>query len=424
MKTYRRAISLVAATTVVASGFVMGAVSSADARPANAPTAASQQQLDLPLPPLPLPIPPPVLSGLGDVGSLLSVSYPVWSLPGVTTTFQWLNNGVEIPGATGLTYTPSLDDAGDQISVLVTGSLPGFADASLVTNSLGIPQLGSSAPSATTPPSITGEPKVGNVVTAVAPVWDVDGVDNAYQWQQEGIAIPGATALTYTVIADDVAKAISVKVTGTKPGFDPGVATSAPVTGLLGDAPTVTTPPTITGVGRVGQLLSVSPGTWSGAPQPTFSYQWLRNGAAISGAGGSTYVVQVADVAKSLTVRVTAARTGYAPGTATTSGISVAKLSSTTSASLVKKKIAFGKRGLLKITLRASGARPVGQIKVYDGSKRIKTYSMRAADNGSRIFRLPKLKPGTHRIKAVYAGSPNFVGSRSKVVTLKVLKRK
>lgn len=416
----QRAIGAVAVTAVVASGFVIGAAGAVEARPAHhAPIAVDQGLLDL------IPLELPILSGLGDIGSLLSVTQPVWNLTGVTTDITWLQDGVPIPGTAGLwDYIPTDLDGGHDISAQVTGTLLGVSPVTLITNSLGIPQLGSSAPSATTPPSIAGEPKFGNVVTAVEPVWDVDGVTNAYQWQREGIAIPGATALTYTVIADDVAKAISVKVTGTKPGFDPGVATSAPVTGLLGDAPTVTTPPTITGVGRVGQLLSVSPGTWSGAPQPTFSYQWLRNGAAISGAGGSTYVVKVADVAKSLKVRVTATRAGYAPGTATTSGISVAKLSSTTSASLVKKKIAFGKRGLLKITLHASGARPVGQIKVYDGSKRIKTYSMRAADNGSRIFKLPKLRPGTHRIKAVYAGSSNFVGSRSKVVTLKVLKRK
>lgn len=426
MKTYRRAISLVAATTVVATSFVMGAVSSADARPARAPTAASQQQLDLPLPPLPLPIPPPVLSGLGDIGSLLSVSDPVWSLPGVTTTFQWLQDGLPIPGATGSTYIPSLGDAEHQISVLVTGSLLGYAPASLVTNSLGIPLPGTEAttPTATTPPTVTGDPKVGQVVTAVAPVWDVDGVDNAYQWQREGVAIPGAIVPTYTVTADDVAKAISVKVTGTKTGFEPGSATSAPVTGLLGDAPTVTTPPTITGVGRVGQLLFVSHGTWSGAPQPTFSYQWLRDSVAIPGATGLRYLAQNTDLARTLTVAVSASRPGYAPGAATTPGIKIAKRASTTRAALLKKQIRKGARGRLKITLRATGATPSGAIRVLDGSRLIKTYRIKGTDKGSRIFNLPKLKPGKHKLKARFLGTSSISGSTSRVVTLKVLKQR
>jgi hypothetical protein len=82
-----------------------------------------------------------------------------------------------------------------------------------------------------------------------------------------------------------------------------------------------------------------------------------------------------------------------------------------------------GTKGALKIILAATGAKPSGKIKVYDGAKLLKGYSVRKVDNGVRIVKLPLLKPGKHKLKAVYAGSTSVLGSKSKVVTLKVLKK-
>lgn len=421
MSTYKRAIGAAIASSVVVAGLGAG-LATASAEPAARPNHAQSSLLDLPLP---LPIDLPVLSGLGDVGSLLSVSNPVWALISPHLEFQWLREvdgvPVPIPGATGSTYVPTLDDAGHQISALVTASLLGFLPLEMLTNAIGIPLLGSTAPTATTPPTVSGDPKVGTQLTAIAPVWDTTVERTDFQWLLSGVAIAGATTNKYTVAPGDVAKTISVRATGIK-GDTPGVATSAPVLAKIGDAIASLTAPSIAGNGKLGALLSANPGTWSGAPQPTFSYQWLRNGAAIPGAGGSTYVVRVADVAKSLAVRVTAARAGFAPGTATTSGISVAKLSSTTSASLVKKTIAKSAKGLLKLTLKGTGAKPSGKVKVYDGAKLLKIYTVRSSDNGSRTVKLPKLKSGLHKIKAVYGGSSAFNGSKSKVVKLTVKK--
>src|SRR5690606_3762988 len=55
--------------------------------------------------------------------------------------------------------------------------------------------------------------------------------------------------------------------------------------------------PAITGVPEVGQTLTVTPGTWSGEPSPTLSYQWFRDDKGgglpepilIPGATGLTY---------------------------------------------------------------------------------------------------------------------------------------
>lgn len=67
--------------------------------------------------------------------------------------------------------------------------------------------------------------------------------------------------------------------------------------------------PTITGIARVGSLLTAHTGAWSPSPI-TFSYQWKRNGVVISGGTLSTYRVVPADQGATLSVSVTSRRTG------------------------------------------------------------------------------------------------------------------
>lgn len=76
-------------------------------------------------------------------------------------------------------------------------------------------------------------------------------------------------------------------------------------------APTITgATPTIGGIARVGCLLTVQPGVWGPSPV-TLTYQWKRNGSAISGATSSTYRAGPADQGALLTVTVTGRRAGF-----------------------------------------------------------------------------------------------------------------
>jgi hypothetical protein len=418
MTNFKRALSAVAVSAVITSGLVAGSAVTAQAQPAHrAPLTAAQLDL-LELIPLDLPL----LSGLGDIGSLLSVSEPLWNLLGVTNNIVWLQDGLPIPGTEDLwSYLPTELDGGHEISALVTGSLLGLLPVSLITNALGIPLLGSTAPTATTPPTVSGDPKVGTQLTATAPVWDTAVERTDFQWLRSGVAIAGATTNKYTVAPEDLAKTISVRATGIK-GDTPGVATSAALLAKIGDALTALTSPSIAGNGNVGALLSAYPGTWGGLLAPIFGYQWLRDGTAISGASDSTYVAKAADAGRVITLKVSATRLGYAPGTATTAGLPIAKMSTATRASLLKKSIAKDTVALLRITLSGTGAKPSGPVKVYDGARLLKSYSVRVSDNGSRTVKLPRLKSGVHKIKAVFGGSSAFTGSRSKVVKLTVKK--
>jgi hypothetical protein len=64
--------------------------------------------------------------------------------------------------------------------------------------------------------------------------------------------------------------------------------------------------PQVSGTAAVGATLSCTTGSWSGSPVQTFSYQWWREGTAITGAIASSYKVQSVDQGHALVCEVTA----------------------------------------------------------------------------------------------------------------------
>jgi hypothetical protein len=80
----------------------------------------------------------------------------------------------------------------------------------------------------------------------------------------------------------------------------------ASVGNSYGSLPANVVAPVITGTATIGSTLTTSDGTWTGAPAPTFSYQWQRVTTDISGATSSTYVVQLADAGNTIRCVVTA----------------------------------------------------------------------------------------------------------------------
>nr|WP_048585798.1 IPT/TIG domain-containing protein [Streptomyces viridochromogenes] len=85
-----------------------------------------------------------------------------------------------------------------------------------------------------------------------------------------------------------------------------------------------TAAPRVTGTAKTGAKVTATPGSWSATPS-SYKYQWKANGTAISGATASTYTVPASMVGKKLTVTVTAARSGWVGGSATSAAVTVAK---------------------------------------------------------------------------------------------------
>lgn len=88
---------------------------------------------------------------------------------------------------------------------------------------------------------------------------------------------------------------------GAEPGW--GYAGTTPTNPV---APAFTSAPSIIGTPSEGVSTSYNPGVVTGSPTPTISRQWLLDGAAISGANGTTYTPLSSDVGKALSIRETA----------------------------------------------------------------------------------------------------------------------
>jgi hypothetical protein len=267
--------------------------------------------------------------------------------------------------------------------------------------------------------SISGNTDIGSLLTLEAPSWNVSGVTTTYQWQRNGVTIANQTGTSYTLVQADVGKTITVKATGTKAAYATGTSISNGIGGTEGPAPVPSQDPSIHGTPKFGQTLTADHGVWPGTA--TYKYQWLRNGAAISGATGTAYHVQAADGGQNLSVRVTATITGFAPGVATSPEVTVDKLVSTTTATLLGTTIKKSAHGKVSVSVAGSGvSRPTGTLTVKQGKKVLAKVKLKASSNGRKTISLPKLGKGKHKLKVVYSGSATVKGSTSKNVTLKV----
>ena len=226
------------------------------------------------------------ISGSGRVGTPLTLTTPPsWNFgAAVTTTYQWLRNGVAIGGETGTIYTVTAADLAKNITVKATGTRPGYLTGTSTSNT--IVGISGNAPVAVTEVSISGTGKVGTSLTATPPVWDNDPMTTTYQWQRDGLNIAGATRRRTRSRRSDVGKALTVRATGTRAGYDPGASVSGPITGVLGDAPNATTDVSISGANnKVGTTLTLTAPTWNTTGVAT-TYQWFRDATAIAGAPG------------------------------------------------------------------------------------------------------------------------------------------
>jgi hypothetical protein len=171
-------------------------------------------------------------------------------------------------------------------------------------------------PSNTALPQVTGTAQQGDQLSSTTGTWTNSPSSYSYQWSDctasaatSCTAITGATASTYTLTATDVGQYVIVVVTAHNESASTASATGTPVKGpVLPLAPTDTTAPTITGTTNVGDTVSCNPGTWTGSP--AFSYTWELDGTVIPGATTSTYTIPTTAAGGQLTCVVEATNTG------------------------------------------------------------------------------------------------------------------
>ena len=254
------------------------------------------------------------VSSIADEDGLTNVSYK----------YQWIRNDgngdSDIPGATDTTYILDADDVGKTVQVRVTFTDDAENEETLTSEAT---EAVAAKPNseATGAPTITGTPQVGVPLTAdTSAIDDADGLDNvefSYQWivndGTEDADINDATDSTYTPSVNGVGKTIKVKVSFTDDAGNEETLTSEATDAVAAKANTAPTGlPTITGTPQVDETLTADTAGISdddGLTNVSYSYQWIRsdNGADtdIAGETDSTYTLVLADLGKTIKVRVT-----------------------------------------------------------------------------------------------------------------------
>ena len=141
------------------------------------------------------------------------------------------NGTLTAPAKTGdataeVTYTPSPGFAGSDSFTYETTD-----DRGLTSNPATATITVGNAPESTRPPTVSGAPVVGRTLGAMPGRWSDESLTFAYRWQRcdrrgRGcVEIPGSTAASHVIVADDVRSKLRVQVEASSP-FGSAAATS------------------------------------------------------------------------------------------------------------------------------------------------------------------------------------------------------
>lgn len=264
-------------------------------------------------------------------------------------SYQWRKEGVSIAGAVSATLSIAAAQAGDagRYDVIVSNSAGALisAVATLAVN---------------VPPAITTQPASATVVPGQAVTFTVAATGTptpSFQWRKGGVSISGAVGATYNISAVQAGDAGSYDVIVSNIA---GALISNTAMLTVNLAPTITTQPSSVTV-NPGQTASFTV-VASGTPAPT--YQWRKDGTAITGATNATYSVASAQLsdAGSYTV-VASSSTGTVTSNAAVLVVNVVPSISTQPASVT---VAAGQAASL--TVAAVGSAPLSYQWRRDGA--------------------------------------------------------
>ncbi len=202
---------------------------------------------------------------------------------GTGLTYQWLRNTVVIAGATAASYTLSSPQVSDSGSYSARISGVGGAVTSATGNVSVVPVDAG-------PIAITARPLSLSVAAGERASFSVtaQGPGLTYQWLRDGATLTGATTPSYTIAAAQAGDAgtYSVRITSGTTSVTPTAKLLVGGSSGTGATVRITTQPSAGAVivGRGITMTVVATGT-------SLTYQWFKDGAAISGANAASYAI-------------------------------------------------------------------------------------------------------------------------------------
>jgi surface antigen len=336
---------------------------------------------------------PPTIVGTPAVGAPLTSTVGAWTGAPTSYTFQWLANGVAIPGAVAAGYTPTVADLGKAISLRVTALRTGYQS--------GIATSAPSAPVAkgtfavVAPTAVSGSPLVDEVLTATPGTFSPTPTTTALQWRVDGQIIPGATAPSLQLTPALVGKTVTALSIAKADGFVRAGSPSAPAGPVLAGAIEVATPYAVTGRPRFGETLTIRPGTYT-PPDSAFYYAWLRDGAQI-GAYAGTYQLTAADVGREISAVVRLVKSNYLERVERVP-VGLVRTTPTVAVKAAGKQ----RKAIVSVLVAAPGAaRPPGEVVVTIGEAKV---TVKLKEGRARVV-VPDLEPGKRLVKVLFTGT-------------------
>ncbi len=319
-------------------------------------------------------------------------------------TYQWSKNGAAISGATSSSYTTPAETTADNNAQFTA----------VVSNSAGSATSNAAVLTVTSPavaPAITTQPASQTVVAGKTASFSVAASGTApmtYQWSKNGAAISGATSSSYTTPAETTADnnaQFTVAVSNSAGSATSSAAVLTVTSAAV--APAISTQPASQTV-VAGKTASFSVAATGTAP---LSYQWSKNGAAISGATSASYTTPAettADNNAQFTVAVSNSA-GSATSSAATLTVNAASLLLNSSVS----SLSFG-----SVNVSSSGTQNVTLSNAGNSSVTISNVSVSGAGfNATGVSSGLILAPGqTATLTATF--SPSAAGSATGSVSV------
>lgn len=292
----------------------------------------------------PQPVPPTITTQpvAQTVNQGASVTFSVTASGMPAPTYRWQKDGADISGATSPSYT-------------IAAAAPANAGnyRCVVTNSEGSVNSNAVALTVVAAPAITTQPTSLTKIQGQSATFTVvasGGGTLTYQWKKDGSNVSGATTASLTIASVQPTDAGSY--TCVVSNFTTAESSAATLT--VNVPPTISVQPSSQSgyVGGTATFLVGAAGT------PPLSYQWKKNGAAISGATNHTYTtptLALTDNGAKFTVTVTNVTTQTVTSSEATLTVTLAPFPPAfTTHPAATTKVAIGKNATLTVVVNGN----------------------------------------------------------------------